>query len=600
MRTHLLFGSLIATVLLSAGGLIASGRSEPQAPYRSPASVAFSPDGKTLFVAESSSKTVAFVDFRTGDVRDRVRFEAEPLPLDLSPKGLPEGADLAFSIVSADAALFPERPARPVNFRLGSVAYVSHHNTVAMLDLWDPRAFLGPIEEGIGNPRALKIAPNPQCAAITPDGRRMLITCDTLTDEDRTVCVVDGAKESVTHIRIPGGTSLRGIAVSPDGRFALVAHVQARFHLPATQVARGWVFTNVVTYLPLDPEGEPVSLPLDNPTEFFATPFDVAITPEGRTAYVSHAGADVVSVLDLSALENTAQEMMAEGKGEDYAARDLRLTRRYLSARIPVGANPRALALNPAGDRLVVANYLDDSLSVIDTASNRVIQTIPLGARERDLARRGERYFNSASLSFSGQFACASCHPDGGTDGLNWDLAADGIGNFKNTKTLLGIRGTGPFGWLGTTHSFPERFGTTLKQTFQHEPTGDELEAITAYLKQLDHSGLPPHVDPASPAALRGRALFQGRSGCAGCHRGPHLTDRRRHNVGTAGPSDLSEIFDTPSLLGVSNTPPYLHDGRARTLEAIFLEHDPSGRHGNATELQPNQRKDLMAFLRSL
>ena len=218
MRTHLLFGTLTVAVLLSAGGLIASGRSEPQAPYRSPASLAFSPDGKTLFVAETSSKTVAIVDFRTGDVRDRVRFEAKPLPADLSPKRLPAGADLAFSIVSADAALIGEGPARPVNFRLGPVAYVSHHKTVAMLDLWDPRALLGPIEEGIGNLRSLKIDPNPQCAAITPDGKRMLITCDTLTDEERTVCVVDWAAESVTRIRIPGGTSLRGIAVSPDGK----------------------------------------------------------------------------------------------------------------------------------------------------------------------------------------------------------------------------------------------------------------------------------------------------------------------------------------------------------------------------------------------
>ena len=53
--------------------------------------------------------------------------------------------------------------------------------------------------------------------------------------------------------------------------------------------------------------------------------------------------------------------------------------------------------------------------------------------------------FNSAKVTQFGQFTCASCHPNGGADGLNWDLPRDGIGNFKNTKSLLGIKDTAPY-----------------------------------------------------------------------------------------------------------------------------------------------------------
>jgi len=44
--------------------------------------------------------------------------------------------------------------------------------------------------------------------------------------------------------RIPltnGSTLLRGICVSPDGRFVAVAHSLARFHLPTTHVTLGWI-----------------------------------------------------------------------------------------------------------------------------------------------------------------------------------------------------------------------------------------------------------------------------------------------------------------------------------------------------------------------
>jgi hypothetical protein len=66
------------------------------------------------------------------------------------------------------------------------------------------------------------------------------------------------------------------------------------------------------------------------------------------------------------------------------------------------------------------------------------------------LARKGEFYFHDAGICYQGWQSCASCHPgDARANGLNWDLLNDGIGNPKNTKSLLLTYQTPPAMWLG-------------------------------------------------------------------------------------------------------------------------------------------------------
>jgi YVTN family beta-propeller protein len=45
---------------------------------------------------------------------------------------------------------------------------------------------------------------------------------------------------------------------------------------------------------------------------------------------------------------------------------------------MPVGDDPAGLAITPDGTRVYVANQVDNTVSVIDTATNTVIDTIPL------------------------------------------------------------------------------------------------------------------------------------------------------------------------------------------------------------------------------
>jgi cytochrome c peroxidase len=58
--------------------------------------------------------------------------------------------------------------------------------------------------------------------------------------------------------------------------------------------------------------------------------------------------------------------------------------------------------------------------------------------------------------------------------------------------------------------------------------------------------------------------------------------------------------YDTPTLLGIYRTPPYLHHGKAKTLEEVLTTYNKGDKHGRTSHLKPDQIKDLVEFLKSL
>jgi len=71
-------------------------------------------------------------------------------------------------------------------------------------------------------------------------------------------------------------------------------------------------------------------------------------------------------------------------------------------------------------------------------------------------------------------------------------------------------------------------------------------------------------------------------------------------DVGTRGPTDTDGLFDTPALVNLYESAPYLHDGRAATLEEIWTRFGNEDRHGVVTDLTKSQLNDLIEFLRAL
>ena len=70
--------------------------------------------------------------------------------------------------------------------------------------------------------------------------------------------------------------------------------------------------------------------------------------------------------------------------------------------------------------------------------------------------------------------------------------------------------------------------------------------------------------------------------------------------MGTRGASDTIAAFDTPHLLGVGGTAPYLHDGRAQSLEEIWTLYNPDDRHGVTSDMNKIQLNDLVEYLKTL
>jgi cytochrome c peroxidase len=101
------------------------------------------------------------------------------------------------------------------------------------------------------------------------------------------------------------------------------------------------------------------------------------------------------------------------------------------------------------------------------------------------------------------------------------------------------------------------------------------------------------------PAAQRGRAVFR-KARCDACHHGPYFTNLERHDLGIGRGPDMARPMDTPTLIEVWRTAPYLHDGRAADLRSLLVEHNVQDAHGRTSALSEAELEDLLAYLRSL
>jgi hypothetical protein len=188
--------------------------------------------------------------------------------------------------------------------------------------------------------------------------------------------------------------------------------------------------------------------------------------------------------------------------------------------------------------------------------------------------------------------ACASCHAEGGDDGLVWNFS--GIGGRRTQDLRGGILGTEPFHWDGDMADFQH----LSSEVFSGRMAGPELpsEYADALARYIDSVAIPSHGDGVDPlAAERGRQIFESAEAqCNVCHSGPRLSGPGSFDVGTGG------TFQVPSLLGVSLRAPFIHSGCASTLEERFDPACGGALHGNVSHLTPQERGDLIAYLESI
>ena len=271
----------------------------------------------------------------------------------------------------------------------------------------------------------------------------------------------------------------------------------------------------------------------------------------------------------------------------------------------------------------------------------------------------GRRLFFDGRLSRSLDRACSWCHgPNAAFADMHGERFSTGVGSgitTRNTPTLTNMAFSRSFMLDGSAASLEEQ---ALGPIFApHEMGADEavilarLEADTAYVRlfRAAYGDGPITLDRVvkalatyqrtlvshrsafdrweggeatalSASALRGRDLFLSPAlACASCHAPPLFTDGGFHNVGldvvyadpgragVTGVAADSGKFKTPTLRNIAATPPYMHDGRFRSLEDVVAHYDSGGRANPHADsrirplgLSEQDRRDLVEFLQAL
>jgi len=585
--------------------------------YASPVEVLFSKDGARLYVLCQQANEVRVLNAANYSAIKSIPVGQVPRGFSLSPKGdrlfVANSWDDTLSVIDTQSlevvATWPvaAEPSSVVEDREGTHLFVANRisNDVAVLE-----ASSGTEEKRLAAGRgASYITPS-------PDGSRLYVThvypnpTPHRTAPESEITVIDTARAVVTErISLNGIAHGFHIAFSADGRLGVAAGLYPKNLVPLAHLDHAGAFADTLILFGTD-VGKPVEVPLDELERYAVRPFAVAITPDKSRIFVTCEGSEVVTVIDAARL----LQWVHAHPGPHV--QDLSASANYVIARIGVGHDPRGVALSRDGLRLLVANRLEDTISVINIRTNRLASTITLaGPRQVTVLRKGERTFYTAHYSFQGQIGCANCHIDSTFDGLTWDLEPDGFGrDIVDNRPIEGLKDTEPYKWNGGNPNLPTECGPRTEKYFWRAENYDDLTLtdLVAYVRSLPprpNRWRLPHGE-LTPAEERGRALFvrsvdkfgteiPEANRCVYCHSGPKGTSQKSFDVGTKKLTDNSGLLDTPQLTNIAITAPYLHDGSAATLEQIWTIFNPEDKHGRTNDLTKDELNDLIEYLRT-
>jgi YVTN family beta-propeller protein len=599
-------GALLMLGVLDVAALSAAGMPD----YLGPSALVASRDGKTLYVAHADAWQVAWVDLASGTVTRRVDVPAEPTGLALAPDGSrlyvtcaaprssivaldPQSGRLLATIAAGHTAMGPS--VAPDGKRL----YVCNrfNNDVSVIDL--------PAGREVARVKATR---EPVATALTPDGRTLLVA-NHLPNQPADayplaadVTFVDTRTNQATPVPLAHGShSVRGVCVSPDGRLAYVTHLLSNFEMVPSQVQMGWMSSNVLSVIDIEKKKVRQTVGLDDPQTGMANPWGVACTADGAWVCVAHAGTHELSVVSSPALLKTLSYFFTS-PAVGAITNDFHKSSAQRRIKLP-GNGPRALTI--VGSKVYVGEYFSDTLAVVDLNARAGAAPLPIAlgpAPSLSVERRGEMLFNDATLCYENWQSCASCHPDGRTDVLNWDLMNDGVGNPKSTRSMVLAYQTPPSMFEGVRADSEAAVRAGFENILFSTRPDEEIAAINEYIRLLQPVSSPPLVDGRlSPAAKRGQRLFESEAvGCAKCHPEPLYTDMLMHKLGTRSPVDYTDRFDTPTLVEVWRTAPYLHDGRYLTVKDLLVKGKHGNTHGGLDKLTAQQIDDLVEFVLSL
>ena len=599
MTTRFSFATvlLVAEIAASPSLALSGDASAPAPTYRSPIHITLSLDGRRAFVINHTGGSVSVIDVAARRVLGEFLVGASPVQAAISRDGRTLYVTNRFGAAIDVVDLEERRVVRTLQagYEPYGIAISADGRRLYVANSQSDAVSIIAIESGetLGQ---IPVGREPRYLTETAGGTQLVVG----NSLSRSVSIIDVASTRQVEARALGRASLlRDVVSSRDGRWAFAAHVVSHDEQIPLQMERGWINSNGISVLDLQRPGHYVTLLLDTILSGAANPWGLALSADQRRLYVSLAGVHQIAIVDVDKALSLVKETATDAV--EALAQNVEIVEsRDIARRVDAGGiGPRGLAVSEATGELLVANYFSDSVSVLDAMQGEIKAVIPLAtAPEMTLERRGEILFNDARLCFQQWFSCASCHEEDATiDGLNWDLANDGLGNPKNVKSLHDAHDTSPAMWTGVREDMEEAVAAG-ERFLGILPEPENHRALLAFIISA-HRAPNPYRDRSPDAVRRGEQVFH-KARCPVCHPPPKFTDQKMRDLGMAGGTDFGSRFDTPSLRECYRTAPYLHDGRAATLMEIFTEHNPDNLHGLTRNLTERELADLVEYLRSL
>lgn len=424
--------------------------------------------------------------------------------------------------------------------------------------------------------------------------------------------VIDPATAAVTNkIELINGTgSVKDIAVSSDGKYLYLTNIFARYAYPTSQLDRGWINTNGITIVDAAAQSVYAGVLLDSVEYGASNPWGIDVIGSGNQAKIVCAisGLGEISVIDEAAM---LAKLKRVEEGKYGYALDAVVDRVEFSSdisnRIRVGGNGLRevmLADEYGVQYAYLTQYFDGTVTKIaldtDEYGKRETQLYMIGSQGAPTAERiGEILWYDGNYCYQAWESCASCHPDARADGFNWDNLNDGLGNPKQAKSMMYSHRTPPEMVTGAreTAELAVRKGMQFIQFNTMEE--DLLVCIDEYLKSLAPTQSPylNRDGTLSESAQRGKELFT-QFNCASCHYGPYYTDMQLHESASLELDDTWENrkFDTPSLVEIWRTAPYVFNGSCATMQdAVRYFAGASGQ-----SISDQQIEDLANYILSI
>ncbi len=344
-----------------------------------------------------------------------------------------------------------------------------------------------------------------------------------------------------------------GSAATPDGRYALVTASGANL----VSVIDTTKLQALIAQTPLR-RREALANRLDSARKFVTkrlrtgrNPTDIAISPNGRFAYIANRTDDTISVVDIPAMKIDSTIDLGGPKVITATRRGQQL---FYDASYCFQGQMACASCHPSGG-------ISDGLAWS-------LETPQLG---RDVVEN-RTLVNIAQ-----------------TSPFKWNGRNPDIDTQAGPRTAMFIFRSQGFG-----------------------PA--ELKDLVTFIHSLQ-SPPNPHLASdgrLTASQERGRAIFfrttttagaviPPRDRCYFCHPPlTHYTSRVAMDVGTATKYDTIKEFDIPQLENVYMRPPFLHNGEALTLEEIWTKFNPEDKHGITSDMDKVQLNDLIEYLKTL